>query len=336
MRGLRVELGEIESVLASCTGVESATVDVLKHPSSGEACVIAYLTPPSIAQQPVLEACAKRLPEHMVPLAIVPLSSLPLLPNGKVDLKSLPEPDWAGMAKGSGEQTARSEAEQHVQDIMKDILHLDDLGIDASFFQAGGTSLMAGMVAARLNAALGSDLSAADIFEHPSVAALSQVLRDQPASNQQSRLHIGHAPYSEQDKAKGVPVSYNQEQMVLLADSATGVAYNGSCIIKAREALDVPALRDAFTQLVARQEALRTSFRTGSRIPQQVVHASAAGCTVPLRLQELTIGDNAAEVALRTAEECRRQPFDLSSAPLLSATLLKVQLLAQKPLMGQS
>ncbi|KAK9840267.1 hypothetical protein WJX74_006508 [Apatococcus lobatus] len=322
VRGLRVELGEIESVLSSCAGVESATVNVVKHPSSGEACVIAYLMPPSIDQQPVLQICEQRLPEHMVPLAIVPLFSLPLLPNGKVDLKSLPEPDWAGMAKGSGEQSARNETEQQVQDIMKDVLHLDGLGMDASFFQAGGTSLLAGMVAARLNAATGSDLSAAEIFEHPSVASLAELLRDQQGNAQQSRSHIQRAPYSKQEKEEGVPVSYNQEQMVLLADSATSVAYNGSCIIQSRASVNVPTLQDAFAQLVARQEALRTSFRTGSRVPQQVVQAAAA-CTVPLKIQELASGDNGAEVAIKSAEESRERPFDLSVAPLLSATLLK-------------
>ncbi len=324
MRGLRVELGEIETVCQDCQGVESATVNVVKHPSSGEACVIAYLMPPSLESQPILQICSKRLPEHMVPLTIVPLSSLPLLPNGKVDLKSLPEPDWAGMARGSGTQTASTDLEKQVQEIMKDVLHLDDLGIDASFFQAGGTSLMAGMVAARLNAAIGADLSAAAIFEHPTVAALAVALGEHGGS-QQSRSQIDKAPYTEQQKAGGVPVSYNQEQMVLLADSATGVAYNGSCIIQASGKIDVAALHDALAELVARQEALRTSFRTGTRIPQQVVHA-AADCTIPLDVQQHSTEHDLLDVAAQQAEQNRQRPFDLSAAPLLSASLLQVKL----------
>ena len=103
---MRVELGEIENVLNSCRGVRAAAVRVILHPSTQQACIVGYLTPAEQDQASALSLCRQRLPEHMVPITLVTLEELPVLPNGKVDHKSLPDPNWESIAEGEGEYIA--------------------------------------------------------------------------------------------------------------------------------------------------------------------------------------------------------------------------------------
>lgn len=213
---MRVELGEIENVLNSCQGVRAAAVRVISHPSTKQACIVGYLTPSDKDKTAAMSMCRKRLPEHMVPIAMVALMDLPVLPNGKVDHKGLPEPDWDGIAEGEGEYVApRSEAEEKVAAAWQDVLQLERIGVHANFFSAGGTSLLAGMIAFRVGAAFGVDASVALLLRHPTIAELATKVMSQAAAGQGRQGILGGA-YSPDQKAAGVPLSFYQEQMVSL------------------------------------------------------------------------------------------------------------------------
>ncbi len=97
---MRIELDEIERVLASQPGVKAAEIKVVKQPTTGEACIIAYAAPAHLDTQAVLAEARRQLPSHMVPQTIVTLERMPLLPSGKVDPAALPGPDWDAMAAG--------------------------------------------------------------------------------------------------------------------------------------------------------------------------------------------------------------------------------------------
>ncbi len=100
VRGMRIELDEIERVLVSQPGVKAAEIKVVKQPATGEATIIAYATPTTLDARAVLAAARRQLPAHMVPVAIVTLSTMPLLPSGKVNPAALPAPDWDALAAG--------------------------------------------------------------------------------------------------------------------------------------------------------------------------------------------------------------------------------------------
>ena len=213
---MRVELGEIENALNSCQGVRAAAVRVISHPSTKQACIVGYLTPPDQDKTAAMSLCRQRLPEHMVPIAMVALKGLPVLPNGKVDHKSLPEPDWDSIAEGEGEYVApRSEAEEKVAAAWRDVLQLERIGVHANFFSAGGTSLLAGMIAFRVGTAFGVDASVALLLRHPTIAELAAKVNSQAAAGQ-GRQRIPGGAFSPDEKAVGVPLSFYQEQMVSL------------------------------------------------------------------------------------------------------------------------
>ena len=97
---MRIELDEIERVLAVEPGVKAAEIKVVKQPTTGESSIIAYATPAHLDTRALLAAARCHLPAHMVPMAIITLESMPLLQSGKVNSAALPDPDWDAMAAG--------------------------------------------------------------------------------------------------------------------------------------------------------------------------------------------------------------------------------------------
>ena len=139
LRGMRVELGEIEAALVDAPGVQLATVLVLKDPAGAQR-VVAYVTPASVDTAAVLASVRNRLPAHMVPNVVVLLAVMPLSPTGKVDRKALPEPEWSSVA--AEEYVAPvSELEEQLQAIFHEVLGQQRVSTQADFFAVGGNSL---------------------------------------------------------------------------------------------------------------------------------------------------------------------------------------------------
>ena len=139
LRGMRVELGEIESALVDAPGVQLAAVLVLKDPAGAQR-LVAYVTPASVDTAAVLSSVKSRLPAHMVPNVVMLLAVMPLSPSGKVDRKALPEPAWGSMATEAYVAPA-SELEAQLQTIFQNVLSQEHVSTQADFFTIGGTSL---------------------------------------------------------------------------------------------------------------------------------------------------------------------------------------------------
>jgi len=172
IRGYRVELAEVESVLARYQGLAHAVV-VAREVADGEKRLIAYFVPEA-GQVDVgrLRAHATELlPEYMVPSGFVTLDSLPLTPNGKVDRKALPEPVVEGLSAFRAPETARQEV---LCSLFAEVLGVPSVGVDDSFFDLHGESLMAMRLISAIQACLGVELLMSDIFDAPTVAELDQ------------------------------------------------------------------------------------------------------------------------------------------------------------------
>jgi non-ribosomal peptide synthetase-like protein len=186
LRGFRIELSEIESVIMQCAGVSAAVVAVKKIAQVDR--LIAYLVPKqSLAELDlggIYETMRSRLPAYMVPTSLEVLTSLPTLPSGKVDRKSLPEPQNIGVNfQTSNGRKPTNEVESKIAFIWSDILGINDISIDADFFQElGGHSLLAAIVISKLREnSQFQDLAVLDIYQHPTIAGLATIL----ASRQQ-------------------------------------------------------------------------------------------------------------------------------------------------------
>jgi amino acid adenylation domain-containing protein len=174
IRGFRVELAEIESVLARYPGLSHAVV-VARDVEDGEKRLIAYVVPEGEVDIDGLRAHATGLlPEYMVPSAFVTLDSLPLTPNGKVDRKALPDP--APEVPGSAYRAPQTPRQELLCELFADVLGVPRVGIDDSFIDLHGESLMAMRLLSSIQDRLGVELLISDLFDAPTVAELDQAL----------------------------------------------------------------------------------------------------------------------------------------------------------------
>jgi amino acid adenylation domain-containing protein len=177
LRGFRIELAEIESVLALHPRVKESCVTV--RSDGGEAQLVAYLVPEEGASPTAGELLAylrERLPDYMVPAALVTLQALPLTLNGKVDLTLLPAPDRARPSLASAYSAPQSELERTITAAWQEELNVEAVGVDDNFFDLGGHSLRMAKVHARLKEALGREISLIELFQYPTVSSLARHL----------------------------------------------------------------------------------------------------------------------------------------------------------------
>ncbi|MGW0859731.1 amino acid adenylation domain-containing protein, partial [Streptomyces sp. NPDC002690] len=175
LRGLRIEPGEIEAVLAGCAGVAQAAV-VAREDRPGDKRLVAYLVaaPEGAPESADLAGRLRReLPDYMVPAAFVTVEALPLTANGKLDRAALPAPDYGAPAAGRGPRTPQ---EQLLCGLFAEVLGRDQVGIDEGFFDLGGHSLLAARLASRVRETLGLELGLRLLFEAPTVAGLTERL----------------------------------------------------------------------------------------------------------------------------------------------------------------
>jgi amino acid adenylation domain-containing protein len=170
IRGYRIECGEVQAALAGLDGVEQAVV-IAREDRPGDKRLVGYVTgtadPAEIRTQ-----LAERLPVYMVPAAVVVLDALPLTVNGKLDKRALPAPEYT-----AGEYRAPANAvEEILAGIYAEVLGLERVGVEDSFFDLGGDSLLAMRVIAAINTGLDAHLAVRTLFHAPSVRSLSQQL----------------------------------------------------------------------------------------------------------------------------------------------------------------
>jgi amino acid adenylation domain-containing protein len=191
IRGVRIELGEIEHALRGLDGVRDA-VAAVREDRPGDKRLVAYVVEESEGA-PAPDALRSRLldllPEALVPSAFVTLSSIPVTVNGKADRKALPAPDLGHLAGGA--HTAPSTPTEHaIAEIWRDVLGLDEVGIDADFFAVGGHSLLATQVVARmrkLDAPGGVSVMA--LFKNPTIRRLAALADGGPSEDSGKLLH---------------------------------------------------------------------------------------------------------------------------------------------------
>src|SRR6185503_11738399 len=167
IRGYRIELGEVRAALTGLDGVNQAAV-IAREDRPGDKRLVGYVTgtadPVGIRAQ-----LAERLPAYMVPAAVMVLEALPLTVNGKLDTRALPAPEYT-----AGEYRApATPTEEILAGIYAQILGLERVGVDESFFDLGGDSLSAMRLIAAVNTALDADLSVRTVFDAPTVARLA-------------------------------------------------------------------------------------------------------------------------------------------------------------------
>jgi amino acid adenylation domain-containing protein len=177
IRGLRVELGEIEEVLNAHPGVRASVV-VAREDVPGDKRLTAYLVSRNgaIKHADLREHMRVKLPTYMIPAAFVALDSLPLTPSGKVDRHALPKPDLDAAADKTMYVPPGTETETLLAGICGEVLGVKRVGTLDDFFELGGHSMLAVQYVARINNALGLKLRISTLFQNPTIEKLARVI----------------------------------------------------------------------------------------------------------------------------------------------------------------
>ena len=341
IRGMRVELGEVEAQLLRCDHVREAVV-VAREASPGEKRLVAYvgldkagrteaLDARSVAAERVKETLKRVLPHHMVPSAVIVLESLPRTPNGKIDRLALPLANEASSAVHVSEQL-QGHAELTLASIWRDLLQVPAIGREANFFELGGDSLLIARLLARLRAA-GLTTDVQRVYDSASLGSLAQQLvpyETAPEASAEERSPVGSATELLPERFPGMeletqqlidialtvpggaaniqdlyPLSPMQEGLLFqhLLNQGGDDTYITSTLLSIDSAARLDQLVGALQRMIDRYDVLRTSvlWQDLPR-PIQVVWRRAA-----LSVQEVHIG----------AEHAPRSRLDLSRAPLM-------------------
>ena len=301
-------MGEVQAALSGLDGVGQAVV-IAREDRPGDKRLVGYVT--GTADPATLRAAlGERLPVYMVPAAVVVLEALPLTVNGKLDTRALPAPEYTDADHYRAPATP---TEEIVAGIYAQVLGVERVGVDESFFDLGGDSLSAMRVIAAINTGFDAGLAVRTLFEAPTVAQLAPRI-----GGETGRLE----PLVAGERPAVVPLSFAQNRLWII-DQLQGPSpvYNMAVALRLGGRLDADVLGQALADVVGRHESLRTLFPAVEGIPRQLVVAPAradfgwdvvdAGGWPEGRLEE----------AIGTAV---REPFDLATQIPLRARLFRI------------
>jgi amino acid adenylation domain-containing protein len=327
IRGQRVELGEIESMIALYPGVKQTIV--MGRDVSGDQRLVAYIVPKLVTNQETRQTVSikelrnylkEKLPEYMIPSTFLILPAFPLTPTGKIDRRALPAPEDVQQELTETYVAPENELELQLAKIWGQILGVHPIGINDNFFELGGHSLLAIQVISKITQILKINLSLRQLFATPTIKSLSIWIE----SNANVETQFKTKKISAVDRKKHIPLSYNQEGLwfLWLLDPNSN-AYNMSRSYQITGELDIRAFSQSWTNIVQRHEPLRTTFKTLNGQPIQVINEPQKIELPVIDLQGLPI-DERQEFVNQLQQEITQESFDLTGYPLWRIKIIKL------------
>ncbi|MBC8636025.1 amino acid adenylation domain-containing protein [Caballeronia sp. EK] len=322
VRGLRVEPGEIETALSEQPAIRACAVLAQQDGATGSRLVAYVVADEHYDERHVRAALRQRLPDYMVPVGFVRLDRLPITRNGKLDRKALP----AYQARTSATRPPATPREAALAKLFADVLDIESVGADDGFFALGGDSILSIQLVSRARKA-GLVLTPADVFREKTPAALAVVARDlsiEPQSADASWPDMLAALRADvPDAADVLPLAPLQEGLFFHAmfDAAGPDPYIVQLVLSFEGDLNRNRLHAALNRLIERHEALRVSFHA---VDGRTVQALRRAVETRWRDIDLTNAANPHDALADWLRQDREHRFDLTSAPLLRAALLRL------------
>jgi len=256
IHGFRIELGEIEQQLLQIKDIKQSVV-LAKEDVNGNNSLVAYVVTQNnedINLSHLKVELSKKLPEYMIPSALLKIDEIPLTPNRKVDKKALLKLEVSSTYK-QDYVAPRDEDEEKLSSIFQEILNVEQVGIYDNFFELGGHSLLATQLVSKIRKDLNIELPLKVLFDKTDVNSLSLYIKEEGSKSSQEKITL----LEERD---AVPMSFTQERLWFL-DQFSDVkdsTYHIPGLLHLQGKLDKTALNRAINTIVDRHEILRTNF----------------------------------------------------------------------------
>ncbi|MDO6428948.1 amino acid adenylation domain-containing protein [Flavitalea sp. BT771] len=318
IRGVRVELQEIEASLTRIEGIDKAVVTGLYGSdtlASQVEILAAFTGPSSIPSKEIYEKLKTTLPPYMIPNRLLYLEKIPLNSSGKVDKKKILELAAAAGNDAAGmDQGPQNLLQQRLAEIWKAILKKSEIGINTNFFEAGGHSLTATRMVLRLQKDMQVEVELQELFNNPTIRELSDLIEKKGMS--------GFEGIPVAEKQEAYALSHAQRRLWIMDQlSGNNAAYNMAGGYRLTGRLDSKAFAAAYMELIRRHEILRTSFLYMDNGPMQKIH-HPDDALFALRSIDLRQAEDVTSAARTVAEQEFNFVFDLQKVPLIRATLL--------------
>ncbi|MFG6107725.1 amino acid adenylation domain-containing protein [Leptothoe sp. EHU-05/26/07-4] len=320
IRGVRIELGEVEATIAKLREVQQVVV-LAQDDHLGNARLVAYVVPDKDwpGAMELRQTLRQQLPKQMVPTIVVEMAALPLTPNGKIDRRALPAPQQWDMH--NSDTPPRNPTEQMIAETFEAVLKVSGVGAYSDFFDLGGHSLLATQVISRLRNLLQMEIPLKTLFEFSTVSELAQALM---SSERQTNGIMPLLPVER--GSQPIPLSWAQERLWFLAElEGPSATYNLSETVQIQGGLDIEALEQALTAVVRRHESLRTTFPVIDGTPVQKIAPPSPIRLPVVDLQLMGSSDMRMVEAKRLAAKEIQCPFNLATDALLRVTLFQLE-----------
>jgi len=319
LRGFRIELGEIEVLLCEQPGVRAAVV-VVREDEAEHRRLVAYVVGTErdgaagagwVSQ--LLVALKERLPDYMIPSAVVTLAELPRLPNGKVDRKSLPAPEQFDTQLRTDYIGPRNQVEDTLARIWAEVLKLKQVGIHDNFFELGGDSILSIQIVTRTNQA-GLKFSPKQLFRHQTIAELAGVVSLGPALEAPQGVLAGEVPLT--------PIQHHFFGL----QTADLNHFNQSVMLELKQPLGVEQLQKVVEQLVLHHDTLKLRFVREEQGWRQFYEGAEAASAVQVRHVELAALEDPREqeAALEAAAGEIQRSLNIEQGPVLRVALIEL------------
>ncbi|WP_075342508.1 condensation domain-containing protein [Tenacibaculum agarivorans] len=307
IRGVRIELAEVEIALAKHQAIQDVFVTDYNHHGEKVLCAY-YQTTISVTKKELNAFLKERLPSAMIPSFFVELESVPYTKNGKIDRKKLPSP----IQKEDVTTIDRNdELENELLNIWAKILQIDntEIGKESDFFYLGGHSLLAVRLVASIKKVFNVDIALDEIFTYSTFEELVAQIR---TGEKQKELIIPKV-----HKKEFYQVSPPQRRFYIHNQIyPNDLSYNSPQYYKVKGRLDLKKVRAAFLELIATHEILRTSFQLEENLPVQIIHDK-----VPFELGY----SKDEEENIQSHIDTFVQPFNLGVAPLFRVSIVECE-----------
>ncbi len=321
IRGYRIELGEVEGVLRDHPSVRDAVV-VAREDAAGDKQLLAYVVLSETHRTTtsnLREVLQGKLPNYMLPAAIIVLPDIPLTVNGKVDRTRLPLPElhlepvheWI---------PPRTELEKLIASTWSEVLGFARVGAHDNFLDLGGHSIKATQIVSRLRESMNIDLPLAAVFETTDLADLARYVECNNLKVEKDSL----GTLTKRPRKGALYPSFAQERAWFIQQLVPdNIAYNFQAALRINGSLQVDWLEKSLNEMVQRHEILRTTFPVVGGRPVQLIHAAR-----PVQIPVIDLSAISEAEQQLSCEQCIqeaiRHRFDLGELPLVRWTLLRL------------